>query len=59
MVMLATNDPMTYELYDDRGLPVGRIELPSRELRIGPHAGTVLLRRELPRPVRDDVRPVR
>lgn len=50
MVMLRTDMPITWELYDDRGRPVGRIEHPRDELAGGPPARTVLLRRDTPTP---------
>ncbi|HEX9894411.1 MAG TPA: hypothetical protein VGA78_10835 [Gemmatimonadales bacterium] len=39
---------MAYELYDERGRSLGRVLMPRDETIIGPQAGTVLLRRELP-----------
>lgn len=52
MVMLKTTEPVTYELYDERGRVVGRIERPREESVVGPHAGTVLLRRDPTHPSR-------
>ena len=49
MVMIAQNDPETgFLILDGRGTPLGRIELP-READVRISAGTVLLRREMPR----------
>jgi hypothetical protein len=49
MVMIAQNSPASgFLILDGRGAPLGRIELP-READVRVSAGTVLLRREMPR----------
>jgi hypothetical protein len=49
MVMRCENERVVaYELYDERGRSLGRVLMPRDETIIGPQAGTVLLRRELP-----------
>lgn len=53
MVMLRTTEPVTYELFDEQGQTLGRVVLPRDGVIVGPSAGTVLLRRDLPR-----IRPV-
>lgn len=49
MVMLRTTEPVAYELFDEQGRSLGRVTLPLAAEVVGPHAGTVLLRREMPR----------
>jgi hypothetical protein len=50
MVMRCSSETtLAYELFDDEGRALGRILLPKDQMIIGPQAGTVLLRRELPR----------
>jgi len=49
MVMLRATEPVTYELYDDQGQALGQVVLPREAVVVGPQAGTVLLRRDLPR----------
>lgn len=50
MVMRCDNEHvLAYQLYDELGHILGTILLPSQEMIIGPQAGTVLLRREMPR----------
>jgi hypothetical protein len=49
MVMRCSSETtLVYELFDDEGRTLGRILLPKDQMIIGPQAGTVLLRRELP-----------
>ena len=50
MVMRCDNEHvLAYQLFDELGHNLGTILLPSQEMIIGPQAGTVLLRRDMPR----------
>jgi hypothetical protein len=49
MVKLRTTEPVTYELLDENGGSLGQIMLPQDPEVTGLAAGTVLLRREMPR----------
>lgn len=50
MVMRCDNEHvLAYQLFDELGRNLGTILLPSQEMIIGPQAGTVLLRRDMPR----------
>ena len=61
MVMLRATEPVTYELYDERGQALGQVVLPREAVIVGPQAGTVLLQRDLHRirlrVVKAEVRP--
>jgi hypothetical protein len=48
MVMLRSTEPVTYELFDELGQPLGRVVSPSETVIVGAQAGTVLLRRKFP-----------
>jgi hypothetical protein len=51
MVMLSeTALGRVYQLCDERGRPIGRVVEPRDPQGVGPHAGTVLLVRDLPTP---------
>lgn len=43
-----TETVLAYELFDREGHALGRILMPRDEVLVGPQAGTVLLRREMP-----------
>ena len=43
-----TETVLAYELFDREGHALGRILMPRDEVVVGPQAGTVLLRREMP-----------
>jgi hypothetical protein len=50
MVMRNDNEPvLAYQLLNEQGQNLGTILMPREEMIVGPQAGTVLLRREMPR----------
>ena len=49
MVKLRVTEPVTYELFDENGCSLGQVLLPRDPELTGLTAGTVLLRREMPR----------
>jgi hypothetical protein len=48
MVMLRSTEPVTYELFDERGQRLGQVVLPKEAVITGSQAGTVLLQRDFP-----------
>jgi hypothetical protein len=50
MVMRVENEHvLAYQLFDESGHNLGTVLLPSQEMIVGPQAGTVLLRRDMPK----------
>ena len=49
MVKLRVTEPVTYDLLDENGCSLGQVVLPREPELTGLAAGTVLLRREMPR----------
>jgi hypothetical protein len=49
MVKLRVTEPVTYELFDENGCSLGQVTLPKDANLTGLAAGTVLLRREMPK----------
>ena len=63
MVMRCENEQvLAYRLFDESGHDLGTVLLPRQEMIFGPQAGTVLLRRDMPRvyvPVEKEGSPAR